>query len=529
MSQRWLVALFCGSVVYLSLFYQLGNLAFVGADEPRYARIGEEMNLRGSYVTPTLNFRPWLEKPPLLFWLEAGSFQLFGVHEWSARLPVAALALVTLLTMALLTSGSAGSRAAVFTVLVLCTSGLFFVYARAASTDMPLVAMLSAAMVCGLQATRSNSILWTAGTGLTLGLAVLAKGPVAAVLFASVFVLYFLLAPKVPWNWSRIALGAVLFLVTAGPWFWQVWQENGYGFVATFWINHHLARFVTNIHHHSQPFWYYLVVLAVGFFPWVCFLGSAVFRTWHRRSHLLSSPERPDLFLWLWVVVPLAFFSVSESKLAGYILPVLPPLAVIVAIEWDQYLRGDLLTYRSMPGQLVTLAGFVLLVVAVLFWRFYSVYHALPVGILLSLPILAGIGWAYVEYRKRRPLGVFLSLVGAMTLFAALTFWKAAPVVDDYHSARDLCRLIVPWVSPKEPLILYRYFHHSAHYYTNYQTTKESVPDLKSLRDYFRDRPQDQYYILTQESGWRDLQSMKPHLVEHQGNLYLVKVASQDM
>ena len=102
MSQKWLVVLFCGGVVYLTLFYQLGNLSFFGSDEPRYARVGEEMNLRGSYITPTLNFRPWLEKPPLLFWLEAVSFRLFGVHEWSARLPAATLALLSLFIMALL-------------------------------------------------------------------------------------------------------------------------------------------------------------------------------------------------------------------------------------------------------------------------------------------------------------------------------------------------------------------------------------------------------------------------------------------
>ena len=168
MPQRWSVTLFCGSVIYLAFFYQLGNLAFIGADEPRYARIGEEMNLRGAYVTPTLDYQPWLEKPPLLFWLEAVSFKLFGVQEWSARLPTAVLALMTVLVLGAFVDRWGNRRSAILSLLALCTSGLFFLYARTANTDMPLVAMLTVAMASGLQATRSNSGWWAAVTGLAL-------------------------------------------------------------------------------------------------------------------------------------------------------------------------------------------------------------------------------------------------------------------------------------------------------------------------------------------------------------------------
>ncbi len=526
MSQKWLVVLFCGGVVYLTLFYQLGNLSFFGSDEPRYARVGEEMNLRGSYITPTLNFRPWLEKPPLLFWLEAVSFRLFGVHEWSARLPAATLALLSLFIVALLAEDLAGRRVALFTVLILCTSGLFFVFARAASTDTLLVALLTTAMVCGFQATRSPSNLWAASAGLALGLAVLAKGPVAVVLFAGVFGLYFLLEQKLGWNLKQIILATILFSFTTVPWFWQVWKENGYDFVATFWINHHLARFVTDIHHHSEPFWYYLVVLALGFFPWVCFLGSALFRTWQRRKHLLSTSYRPELFLWLWVIVPFSFFSFSESKLAGYILPVFPPLAVIVALEWEHWLKGDLISHRMMRPQFMVLGAYALAVVVTLIWGTHLVYDSVALGILLASPILGGITCAYIEFRKRHPVAIFLTLVATMTLFASLAYWRAAPVVDDYYSSRNLSQLILPRISLKEPLLLYRYFHHTAHYYTRYQIAQEYPSGLKELQDYFQKHPQDRYYILTKEHGWNELQSLEFNLIRHQGNLYLVELVS---
>jgi len=527
MLQRWVVTLFCCSVIYITLFYQLGNLAFMGADEPRYARIGEEMNLRHSYVTPTLNFRPWLEKPPLLFWLEAGSFKLFGVHEWSARLPVALLGLLTLLVVGWFASYLAGGRAGVLAVLVLCTSSLFFVFARAASTDMPLAAAFTTAMVCAFQAWRSNRIIWSAGSGLALGLAVLAKGPVALVLFVGVFLFCCLLLQKIVWRWHQIACGALVFLVCTIPWFWLVWMENGYSFVSTFLINHHLARFVTDIHHHSQPLWYFPVVIVIGFFPWICFLGSAVLRAWRSGSHLLHEDHSDQLFLWLWVLVPLVFFSFSQSKLAGYVLPIFPPLAILVAIEWDHYLKGDTLTFRIMRSQLTVLSVMAFLVVGTLMWFFYSTYRTPVLGILLILPISAGMVRAWVEFRKKHSVEVFLSLVAAMTLFAALAFWKVAPVLDDYHSARDICRVAVPLISQREPLILYRYFHHSAHYYAAYQTTQESVVRLEDLHRYFLEQPQSDYYILTQEEGWEELQELNPELIRQNGNLYLVRLVSK--
>jgi 4-amino-4-deoxy-L-arabinose transferase-like glycosyltransferase len=524
--KRW-VYIFSACVIYLTLFYQLGNLAFVGADEPRYARIGEEMHLSGSYLTPTLNNQPWLEKPPLLFWLEAGSYSLFGVHEWSARFPVGVMALVSLLGVGWLSREVQGSRAAFFTILILSTSVLFFVFARAASTDSILVSMLSMAMVCGYQATRKESHLWAVGTGVALGLAVLAKGPVAILLFAGIFALYFLLIQQLQWSALQIALLASSFSLTAVPWFWQVWRENGYNFVATFWINHHLARFFTDLHHHSQPFWYYLPVLLIGFFPWIFFLGSALLRNWRRRGHLLEPRFRPELFLWLWVAVPFVFFSISGSKLPGYILPVFPPLAVLVALEWDRWIEEDLISQRLMRTQLIALGGFALLFSAALLWGFYFIYHAPLIGVLLTLPIAMGVGWALFELQLRRPPTIFLSLVAAMTLFASLLYWKAAPVVDDYHSARDISQSILSRISEKEPLILYRYFHHTAHYYTHYQTTAEAVDDLGALHEYFQEHPQSHYYILTQEAGQEDLNDLEAELVQHQGNLYLLEATAR--
>ena len=189
---------------------------------------------------------------------------------------------------------------------------------------MPLVAGFTIAVVAAHQASRGYSFEWALAAGGGLGLAVLAKGPVALVLFGGIFVFYALLTQAYPWTWKQTLLGLLAFLAAVVPWYGLVWLRNGPDFVATFWLNHHLARFLTSIHHHSHPFWYYIPVLLIGFFPWVFFLFSSAARLMRNRASALRL-HREEVFLWVWFVVPFVFFSASGSKLAGYILPALPP------------------------------------------------------------------------------------------------------------------------------------------------------------------------------------------------------------
>ncbi len=524
MSERWLGFLFAVAVVYLVLFYKIGNLAFVGADEPRYARIAEEMNDRRDYVTPTLQGRPWLEKPPLFFWLEAASFRFFGVSEWSARLPVAFCALLAGLATAFLAGTVSGSRSGWHAFLILMTSPLFFVYGRAGSTDMPLLAALTVAIVTGYEASRGFSLEWALGAGAALGLAVLAKGPVALVLFGGIFVAYALLTQAYPWTWKQTLLGLLAFLAVGVPWYGLVWLKNGPNFVATFWLNHHLARFLTSIHHHVQPFWYYVPVLLIGFFPWVFFIFSSAARLIRNRASALRL-HRDEVFLWIWFAAPFLFFSTSNSKLPGYILPVLPPLAVLVAMEWERLLVDDVTARRWLKRELRALSAMGLLVCAVLVVGFARVYDSWWLGAVLAGPLLLGLAGGFHHLRTRRLHLVFMVMLAALTLFAAFAYWLAAPVVDDYHSARDLTRMARGSISPDRPLILYRYFHHTALYYTDYSATPEALPNRQALRSYFASHPQDRYLVLTQESGWQDLQEgFRARLIRHQGNLFLVEI-----
>ncbi|HLV01055.1 MAG TPA: hypothetical protein VKZ59_07295, partial [Acidobacteriota bacterium] len=272
--------------------------------------------------------------------------------------------------------------------------------------------------------------------------------------------------------------------------------------------------------------WYYLPVLLVGAFPWVFFTGSSVQRLWRLRRRIHDEQTTILIFLWLWVLIPLAFFSLSSSKLAGYIQPVLPALAMLSGLEWDRYIGGDVISHRLMRIELSLLAAFSIVIVLVLIVGFLLAYNSVTTGLLITLPVLAAVGIARHEYRRRRSLSLFLSLVAGMTMMAALTYWKAAPVLGAHHSTRSVVAVANPLISEEEPLVLYRYFHHSARYYSDYRTTVEAVSGHQELEMYMRKNPQERYLLLTQEPGWNELRQQYPslELMFHEGNLYLTKI-----
>ena len=525
MKERLQVLVFCGFVTYLVLFYQIGRLPFFGSDEPRYARIAAEMDETGDFVTPHLENRPWLEKPPLLFWFEAASFRLFGVSEAAARLPNALLGVVGALIMAFLAYQVFGLRLALMTYLILITSVMYDVFARAASTDLPLTVTFSAAVACGYLAMRRATLRWAALAGASLALAVLAKGPVAVVLFLAIFGLFFFVRGRFGWSIGQILLGGGVSVAAAAPWFWLVWRANGHNFVMTFWINHHLARFATQLHHHAEPFWFYIPLLILGFFPWVFFLGSSAVETWRARFQIDDEQVSFQLFLWIWVLVPLLFFTASSSKLAGYILPVFPPLAALSAIQWRRFARREVAVLAPMKVQLASLGAFSALLVPSLLLGFSLKYDALAVGAIVSLPIAVAIIWGQSEFRRRRPVTLFLTLVAGMTLTLALIYRLASPVIAQYHSTYAVVQAAKPEISRSQPLIFYRFFHHSARYYAGDMTTREPIQDPTKLLAYARKHPQKEYLLLTKKEGYEQLIRVAgATLVSHSGTFYLVKI-----
>jgi 4-amino-4-deoxy-L-arabinose transferase-like glycosyltransferase len=362
-------AVFFAFTVFFLLYGQIpllggDGLGLVGADEPRYAQIAHEMLDRfdqahtlkarlSACVTPYLYGHPWLEKPALYYWRAMFVFQDFGVHDWSARLPSASFAFMMAALIYLhMRRFRPGGHLDAAIITVACAGIIGF--SRGASTDMQMAAPLSIGLLGWYAWFETDSKFWLFDIYFFTGVATLAKGPVAPFL-ALVIVSAFAFLRR-DWGilWRSFWWpGVVLYFAMVLPWFIAVQHQNP-TFFREFFLEHNLERFATNRFQHAQPFWYYLVVVLLAVMPWTVLALraladgiSASVREWMVRWTTACKPggSRPgDVFpefLVLWALIPIVFFSFSQSKLPGYILPSIPPITI---------LTGDYLFRRRQAG-----------------------------------------------------------------------------------------------------------------------------------------------------------------------------------
>jgi 4-amino-4-deoxy-L-arabinose transferase-like glycosyltransferase len=348
------LAAFCAFLFY----FGLGVFGLVGADEPRYAQIAREMLARRDWITPVLHGRPWLEKPVLYYWLAIISYKVFGVSDWAARIPSAFCATGMIAAIYAFARRFA-PVVALDAALVTASTAACIGFARAASTDMPLAATFTIALLAWYRALqplsggagtpgspaspgatslpgRRAGHAWLAAAYASLALATLAKGPVAPMLALAIVAIFAAIRRDLELIRGTLWLpGILLYLVIAVPWYIAVQHTTG-SFFREFFLEHNLQRFATNVYRHKQPFWYYLPVLLLSLVPWTMFAGAGFVGALRRRLH----GELP-LFLAIWAVIPLLFFSISQSKLPGYILPAIPAWTLLLAVLLQDRLAQD--------------------------------------------------------------------------------------------------------------------------------------------------------------------------------------------
>ncbi|HEX3377894.1 MAG TPA: glycosyltransferase family 39 protein, partial [Candidatus Acidoferrales bacterium] len=320
--------------LYVCLFSGLNALGVAGPDEPRYAAIARAMAATGDWITPRLWGSPWFEKPVLYYWGAGIAMRIFGVGEFAARLPSAMAALLAVIAVAWTALRSYGIAAAWFSLLMLPTSVAVIAFSRAASPDMLFAGFLTAAMAVAsemLQKPRPGNVLRVA-FGFFLGAAVLAKGPAAVILAGGATLLWAALSRQgtAPFRFLHPLVIAV-FCVTALPWYVLCAMRNP-GFLNVFIWQHNFQRYLTPVFEHRQPFWFFGAVFLVAIIPWLPFLISSI----SDSNTRLRSPEwrdSPALFIGCWSLFTLVFFSLSQSKLPGYILPAIPPAVLLLAVS----------------------------------------------------------------------------------------------------------------------------------------------------------------------------------------------------
>ena len=452
------------AVATLALYlYGAHGFALADPDEARYGEIAREMIERGDWATPHLNQVKYLEKPPLVYWATALSFLGLGQSEFAARVPTVLAGLVTLLLSALLARRLYGSQTALLATAMLAWAPLFGFLSIVLTLDMSLTACTTAAMVAVWRAwSGGGDRRWVRVAYAATALAMLVKGPVAVVLVGGTTFL-FLVAhggwrALRPWfDWRALALAALIVL----PWFLLVGWRNP-EFWNYFIVDQHLHRY-TSTKEHGEPIWYFAPVVLAGLAPWSLAL---LFDPALLRGALDPRRWVPGTrFLALWAAVILVFFSLSVSKLPTYVLPALPPLAILGArtLLWGIE-RGRSVGLMRAAWLLLVGGPILGLVAAVLPYVSHHFRTPLLVPYLLAAAVpIALTGFAAGRLLSaRRPYAALVAFgAGWMLTFAVTVAGRG--VANEYRSLGLAARAAM---RPGDRCVLYHNFVQSMVYYS---------------------------------------------------------------
>ena len=452
-----LLAGFCGFL----FFFGLGYFGLLGADEPRYAQVAREMLARHDWVTPTLGGKPWLEKPALYYWQAMLAYSIFGVSDWAARLPSAVDATLMVAAIYLFLRRFRQGFQLDGALIAASMAGVVG-FARAAATDMPLASTLTIALLAWYAWHETSEKKYLAWFYVFAGLGMLAKGPVAPFLAAGIVILFAIAKGEWRLVWRSLWIpGIALFCVIVLPWYVLVQMRNP-EFFRVFILEHNFSRFGSNLYHHQEPFWYYVPVVLLGLVPWAVFvlaaLAAYVRVWWEEKRQMLQSEDALNGFCVIWMLVPVLFFSVSQSKLPGYVLPALPAGAVLLA----EYLRHKVTDNESPSTTVVILHAVVAAgpMVPALMVQYLLLQHRLPWVDATKLSLMLAVGLAIavaVTLRSRYGLRVlrFVTLVPVVLVIAAVLKIHS-PAVDANLSARPVAAELNKLSNKPMPLALFR-------------------------------------------------------------------------
>lgn len=467
----------------LAMFFaRLGSYGIIDPGDGYFAEAAREMVESGNYVTPHLNYQVYFSKPILIYWLIASAYHAFGISEFAARFWSAALSTCLVLATYWLGRTILNRKSGLLAGLILMTSPLVVTFARLSMVDSPLTCFVGLAVVALLMTTVAGSRRWWPVFYVSLALSVLIKGPVGVVLVAGAFVVFLIArrpSPDVLNQWL-VRLhpwwGVLILLAIVLPWHLAVAQDTDWLFLKVFYLYENLDRFRGQLNHEHHEIWYYLPVLAYGFFPWVIFLPSAI-------ANLLAV-RRPDphaaslnnarlgsdglFFLACFAATVVVFFTLSATKLQTYVLPAFPALAVLVASVLDRWTGQPAKAPRWLKlalGALAVLAiGAALAVlVAAIFARGVPVWVKL-IGSLTGFLLATGLVWVFLVFRRGRSAVPLYTLVAITVTGCALISQIAFEVGYRYRNA-GLHQLIGPLIGRRAKVAFYQEFKPSMMFY----------------------------------------------------------------
>lgn len=447
------------SLALVLFFHQLGQRALADPDEARYAEGAREMLEMGEWITPKFNYENRLDKPILFYWFLMTAYKLVGVTEFAARLFPAIFAVVGVVLTYLLGALLFSSRAGLLSAIILATSPLYFAVGRLTVTDMVLSVFVLLALCCFSLVYFHKQRTFALPFFIALGLAMLTKGPVGIVLVFLIILVFLGLRRELGQLRNlRIGWGICAFLIVTLPWFLLLTARHE-GLLWYYFYEQSLSRFFTERYERSKFLFYYFYLIIPVFFPWIVLF---VFASWEylKKGRKEAVAKRPrELMLWLWGVLPVLFFTICQSKLATYILPAFPGLALFVGQWMDREILNWRQTKRAKSLQ-VACALFCCAIVAVSIAlpHYYGSEYQINTGGLLAAGAL-GFICALVGLLLSRH-GKWLAAFGGLVAGMIMLELGAMPAIDSYlsdkRSLKSLCEEARPKINPDALIIRYK-------------------------------------------------------------------------
>ena len=446
----WLLLVALALVWFCNLDYR----KLVRPDEGRYAEIPREMVASGDWLTPRLNDLKYFEKPALQYWATAASFEVFGEKHWAARLWPALTGFLGILFTAFVGVRLWGRQAGIYAGLICASSLLYIGIGHLLTLDMGVsfflnVGVLSLALAQRAQWPNSTRN-WMLVAWVSLGLAILSKGLIGAVLPGAAFVAYSILnGDLAAWKRLHILKGLLLMLLVTAPWFIWVSIVNP-DFFDFFFIHEHWDRFFKSEHKRLGIWYYFIPILLAGMLPWTFAMLGALATAWRREPVEGFQPRR---YLLVWCVLVFVFFSISKSKLPSYILPIFPALALLIG-EYLTRISGRTLFWFIVPIALfgAGLAGYSPQAVRYASDEVPVALYQAYVPWLMAAGLTAFVGAAIAAWwarAHRQPAAiVMLAVSGLVAGQLALTGHESlAPASGAYYLAPK----IRPYMKPNQP------------------------------------------------------------------------------
>jgi 4-amino-4-deoxy-L-arabinose transferase-like glycosyltransferase len=496
-SSVWLLV-----IGWIAFGWNLGNVGLIDETEPLFAEASRQILVTGDWITPFFNGETRFDKPILIYWCQAIAYYIMGVNEWAARIPSVLAAMGVIALSFYTVQWYFGQKdeleqvsnlprrylTAAIAAALMALNPEMIVWGRTGVSDMLLTGCIGSSLLCfflGYAQNHPPIIIanfrlpnkWYLASYVLIAGAILTKGPVGIVLPGIIMIAFGLYVGKFwqLWQEMRPILGIGIVLLLSLPWYVLVTWRNGWNFINAFFIYHNIDRFTEVVNGHSAPWYFYFLVVLLGFAPYSVYIPAALVRVnLLQRSHWLSQErsQQLGLFACLWFLGVFGFFTISVTKLPSYVLPLMPAAAILVALFWSDLFPSSP-TIAPTPPKFLRISAWVnvafLTVISIALFHLTQIVGPDPAAPELyaqmeksGLLKFGGIVWllstlisAILILNHRYRQIITINLVGFIA-FIAVALMPAVVIMDQQRQLplRELASLIVESKQPNEELIM---------------------------------------------------------------------------